>query len=1341
MKTQLHFNDLKILLLTIATLLFQDLEAQCTDSFIRPSDGFQLQGWSPRCHNGTDGEIRITGISSTVGSGNFTNQGYAVRILSGPGAPATLPMPSNAATFTVPGLAAGTYVLDIIDQCGGNSADKTVTLTNPPLNSTLTYSIFYLKEKITNTAVTGCGNTLKFKLDFKSSTTAGNVTHVFTNSTGNTMTFTKAINRSQAATANTYSMEITLPTAFFNGQNVTYTSSNQCGPLQGGTLTLPTTNDMVYGTPSIAETADPQDQCRIGYDIKVFRNFMTNPVTVTVEETANPGTTPLNFLGQPINPSTINLLHLNSAPMNMATIIPLGLKYNTDYTLTFTDACGLTVTKTMVQTVTPFNPTVSCITTPSIADVSGYFDDTAIIRFNSVAISSNAVGPLTLTINSGPSNYTTASGSGNPVTSGIIQYPYTITVGSPFSNEYIAKDNIRTFPTGSYNITITDACGKSSTSNYNVTCRRNHTITHSLQTCNTVTQENIGIKLNVPKALLGTRVSIYKADGSIAVTGIINSGNPFYYVASSTQGTLNVNLPNNTEYYFRYGGVNESGNITEPTQFGGVGALPRLQGGYLYEYRFRAELRPFRFEAIEACGTSATIRATGGTEPYTFSILDGTGNAQLFPNQSSASFSGLSVGTNYTVRVIDACGREFTQQFRVAPLPVPSLGTMAQPTCQTNSGSVTINNLPSDWTITKNPDNLTYSGTTTAFTINGLTPGSYTFSVRDNITLCAENQSLNVTINPVPACPITTNDNSDYTTGTPFTVNVLQNDTTGAAVNPATVSLALQSNSTNVVSNNGFILSMDILGEGTWSVNSTTGQITFQPFPAFTGTPSAIEYNVQDFSGNTSNNATITTDRLPIAVDDSNQYTQGIPVSVNIINNDTLGDNVDPSTISLVSVTINPNAPDFNTQIIQISVPNEGTWSVNTIAGTATFTPLAGFNGVPSAQQYRVKDFEGNLSNIAFIRLTPTCAFEITCPTFPTTTVACYENIPTATQLTEAEFEVLGNANGSIGNTPCGIIEITATNSPYLGCNTDVTRTYVITEYQDTNANGVRDAGENTILNTVNCTQTIRVNDTTAPVFNETLPTNLTLECNAGIPNPVTLTATDNCNSATVTFEEETTNGTCPGNSEIIRTWRTADACGNENTHIQTISILDTTPPVFTGNLPPNQTLECGNIPTAPTLTATDSCGEVTVTLEETEVEGSCKSRYELIRTWTATDACGNTATHTQTLNLNCHVKVFNAVSPDGDGNNDVFYLEGIECFQNNSVEIFNRWGAKVFETQGYDNTSNVFRGKSEGKNTVSKNEDLPTGTYFYILRYDFSADGLQSEKIEKTGYLYVVNN
>jgi uncharacterized repeat protein (TIGR01451 family)/gliding motility-associated-like protein len=99
-----------------------------------------------------------------------------------------------------------------------------------------------------------------------------------------------------------------------------------------------------------------------------------------------------------------------------------------------------------------------------------------------------------------------------------------------------------------------------------------------------------------------------------------------------------------------------------------------------------------------------------------------------------------------------------------------------------------------------------------------------------------------------------------------------------------------------------------------------------------------------------------------------------------------------------------------------------------------------------------------------------------------------------------------------------------------------------------------------------------------------------------------------------------------------------------------------------------------------------------------------------------------------------CVLKVFNAVSPDDIGQNNVFYIEGIECYPDNSVQIFNRWGVLVFERENYNNMDHAFKGISEGRVTVDKSQELPVGTYFYVLKYKNS----KSNSIEKSGYLYL---
>ena len=90
---------------------------------------------------------------------------------------------------------------------------------------------------------------------------------------------------------------------------------------------------------------------------------------------------------------------------------------------------------------------------------------------------------------------------------------------------------------------------------------------------------------------------------------------------------------------------------------------------------------------------------------------------------------------------------------------------------------------------------------------------------------------------------------------------------------------------------------------------------------------------------------------------------------------------------------------------------------------------------------------------------------------------------------------------------------------------------------------------------------------------------------------------------------------------------------------------------------------------------------------------------------------------------------IYNSFSPNGDGTNEVFYIECIEQYPNNYLQIFNRWGTKVFDMKGYDNT---WRGDSTGRATMGVERKLPVGTYYYTLD---SGDG--STKL-KAGWLYI---
>ncbi len=96
--------------------------------------------------------------------------------------------------------------------------------------------------------------------------------------------------------------------------------------------------------------------------------------------------------------------------------------------------------------------------------------------------------------------------------------------------------------------------------------------------------------------------------------------------------------------------------------------------------------------------------------------------------------------------------------------------------------------------------------------------------------------------------------------------------------------------------------------------------------------------------------------------------------------------------------------------------------------------------------------------------------------------------------------------------------------------------------------------------------------------------------------------------------------------------------------------------------------------------------------------------------------------------------EVFNGMSPGVDGINDYFKIAGIQKYPNNTVKIFNRWGVLVYETKAYGQGDRLFVGISEGRITITKNQKLPTGTYFYVIEFDGENPG--SERY--TGYLYI---
>ncbi|OBQ51805.1 hypothetical protein VQ01_15120 [Tamlana sp. s12] len=323
-----------------------------------------------------------------------------------------------------------------------------------------------------------------------------------------------------------------------------------------------------------------------------------------------------------------------------------------------------------------------------------------------------------------------------------------------------------------------------------------------------------------------------------------------------------------------------------------------------------------------------------------------------------------------------------------------------------------------------------------------------------------------------------------------------------------------------------------------------------------------------------------------ITVTDTTAPVLDLPVNVTA----ECSDNLSPIIFGTATATDNCDpAPGVTYNDVKTNGPCSGTYTI-----TRTWTATDSCGNTVSANQ--------------IISTSDTTAPTFDQSVLPIDVVVECDNVPAAEVLTASDN--CGNASVSVsdrrinGSCPSNyIIERTYTATDECG----LTNTHI---------------------------QTITVQDTKGPVFVEALPaTTLRVECDA-VPIPETLTATDICGSATVTVNDVRTNGYCKYNYSITRTWTAKDECGLTTTHTQIITVEDTKAPLFVESLPTDITVECDAIPFPENLTATDNCGNATVSVSDVKIIDNCANNYVIERTYTAKDECGLTTTYTQIITV-----------------------------------------------------------------------------------------------------------
>jgi gliding motility-associated-like protein len=101
----------------------------------------------------------------------------------------------------------------------------------------------------------------------------------------------------------------------------------------------------------------------------------------------------------------------------------------------------------------------------------------------------------------------------------------------------------------------------------------------------------------------------------------------------------------------------------------------------------------------------------------------------------------------------------------------------------------------------------------------------------------------------------------------------------------------------------------------------------------------------------------------------------------------------------------------------------------------------------------------------------------------------------------------------------------------------------------------------------------------------------------------------------------------------------------------------------------------------------------------------------------TATDPLGCASSQFTTVNVAvCDslpdqvLHIYSGITPNNDGHNDLWIIDGVDQLNGVVVSIYNRWGQLVWQKSGYDNVNVVWNGHDQ------HGDPLPDGTYYYVL-------------------------
>ena len=534
---------------------------------------------------------------------------------------------------------------------------------------------------------------------------------------------------------------------------------------------------------------------------------------------------------------------------------------------------------------------------------------------------------------------------------------------------------------------------------------------------------------------------------------------------------------------------------------------------------------------------------------------------------------------------------------------------------------------------------------------NGSPYDSFEFEVGDAFAFSTSAYTLTVNVTPVNDPP--TGDDNTVTTNEDITYVFAVADFTVNYSDPESDPFA-EIRVTSLESVGSLLLGGTpvALNDVITAAQIAGGQLTFVPVTNQSGSPyDSFDFEVGDGSDFSTSANTLTVNVTP--VNDS-------PVAVD--------DNVITAEETMVSIDVmaNDDLGDEPTQISTVDgVTTQGGSAVINNNGTPAdpsddfidYTPAAGYNG-PDSFTYTIEDLDGETS---------TATVDVTVTPINDSPLAVDDNGNTNEDIF-ISIDVLINDN--LGDTPTAISDVD--NSTAQGGSAVI------------NNNGTpADPSDDFI------------DYTPAPNFNGVDTFTYTIEDSDGETSTATV-------SITVTGVNDTPQAVDDNQATNEDTMVAIDVLANDNLGDEPTTIVSVDA----------ASAEGGSVLINDNGTPADVSDDFVAYTPPNGFTGTDTFNY------TIEDTDGETSSAIVTVTISLApstLVIYKGFSPNGDGSNDEWVIDGILFYPDNKVQVFNRWGNLVYKETGYDNQTKVWYGQSNEGWIVGDNI-LPDGTYFYMV-------------------------